>query len=43
MEKISFDITDKITLGNYLEYWFETFSKRNVKQSTAVSYRGFIT
>ena len=43
MKKISFDITDKITLGNYLEYWFETFSKRNIKQSTAVSYRGFIT
>ncbi|MGN0606967.1 MAG: tyrosine-type recombinase/integrase [Oscillospiraceae bacterium] len=31
-----------MTLKEWLEYWFEVYTKRTVKQSTAVSYHGYI-
>ena len=31
-----------MTVEQYLSYWFETYAKRNIKRSTAVSYRGYI-
>lgn len=45
--KIMNNITDiklstDMTLKAWLEYWFEVYAKRTVKQSTAVSYHGYI-
>ena len=31
-----------MTIKEWLEYWFEVYAKRNIKQSTAISYIGYI-
>lgn len=36
------ELTPNMSLKDWLEYWFEVYSKRTVKQSTAVSYHGYI-
>lgn len=36
------ELNENMTFGNYLGYWYETYSKRTVKRSTAISYRGYI-
>lgn len=35
-------LKNSMTLEEWLSYWFETYAKRTVKQSTAVSYIGYI-
>lgn len=35
-------ITPDNTLSEWLDYWFENFSLRSLKQSTAISYKGYI-
>lgn len=35
-------ITPDNTLTEWLDYWFENFSLRSLKQSTAISYKGYI-
>ncbi len=30
------------TMKEWLQYWFEVYAKRNIKQSTAISYIGYI-
>ena len=32
-----------LTLNEWLDYWFQTYAKRTVKRSTAISYLGYIT
>lgn len=36
-------ITNEMTMQEWLDYWFETYVKRTVKRSTAISYIGYIT
>ncbi|MGN1134774.1 MAG: N-terminal phage integrase SAM-like domain-containing protein [Oscillospiraceae bacterium] len=36
------ELSADMTLKEWLEYWFEVYTKRTVKQSTAVSYHGYI-
>lgn len=36
-------INNDMTLEKWLDYWYETFAKRIIKQSTAISYKGYIT
>ncbi len=31
-----------MTLEQWLTYWFDTYAKRSIKQSTAISYIGYI-
>lgn len=35
-------ITPDNTLSEWLDYWFDNFSLRSIKQSTAISYKGYI-
>lgn len=35
-------LNDNIALSTWLEYWFDNYAKRTIKQSTAISYRGYI-
>ncbi|MGN0643328.1 MAG: tyrosine-type recombinase/integrase [Huintestinicola sp.] len=35
-------LKDEMEFGDWLGYWYETYAKRTVKQSTAVSYDGYI-
>lgn len=35
-------LSSDMTLEQWLIYWFDTYVKRNVKRSTAVSYLGMI-
>ena len=35
---IDVELSTEMTLKAWLEYWFEVYAKRTVKQSTAVSY-----
>ena len=37
---INIELSTGMTLTEWLEYWFEVYAKRTVKQSTAVSYYG---
>lgn len=37
-----FVLSPEMTLSEWLAYWFETYAKRTIKQSTAISYRGYI-
>lgn len=39
---INVELSTEMTLKAWLEYWFEVYAKRTVKQSTAVSYYGYI-
>ena len=39
---IDVELSTEMTLKAWLEYWFEVYAKRTVKQSTAVSYYGYI-
>lgn len=39
---ISIELNTNMTLKEWFEYWFEVYAKRTVKQSTAVSYHGYI-
>lgn len=39
---INVELSTDMTLTEWLEYWFEIYAKRTVKQSTAVSYYGYI-
>ncbi len=36
-------VNKDMTLEQWLDYWFENCSKRTLKRSTAISYRGYIT
>lgn len=35
-------ISTDMTIEDWLHYWYEVYAKRNIKQSTAVSYIGYI-
>lgn len=35
-------LNNSMTLEEWLSYWFETYARRTIKQSTAVSYMGYI-
>lgn len=39
---LNVELSSNMTLKAWLEYWFEMYAKRTVKQSTAVSYYGYI-
>lgn len=39
---INVELSTDMTLTEWMEYWFEIYAKRTVKQSTAVSYYGYI-
>lgn len=41
-ELLTVELGSEMQLGEWLTYWFETYAKRTVKQSTAVSYIGYI-
>ena len=36
------ELKKEMTFEEWLKYWFETYSRRTVKHSTAVSYIGYI-
>lgn len=36
------EITEDMTLTEWLNYWYDMYAMRSVKHSTAVSYRGYI-
>lgn len=36
------NISAEMTVEQWLIYWFEAYAKRTIKQSTAISYRGYI-
>lgn len=42
MNTLDFALDKEMSFGNWLNYWFENYVKRTVKQSTAVSYYGYI-
>ena len=41
-KNIDIKLSTDMSLKSWLEYWFEVYAKRTVKQSTAVSYHGYI-
>lgn len=41
-KNIDIKLSTDMTLKSWLEYWFDVYAKRTVKQSTAVSYHGYI-
>lgn len=43
MNTVNTELNADMTLENWLLYWFEVYAKRTIKQSTAVSYYGYIT
>ena len=36
-------LNNDITIECWLNHWYDTYAKRTIKQSTAISYRGYIT
>lgn len=36
------NISSEMTVAEWLNYWYNTYALRTIKQSTAVSYRGYI-
>lgn len=42
-KKTDIELSRDMTLKLWLEYWFDVYAKRTVKQSTAVSYHGVIS
>lgn len=41
-KNIDIKLSTDMPIKSWLEYWFDVYAKRTVKQSTAVFYHGYI-